>query len=107
MDVRTARTVQGIAGWFTIAAGLFSIFMIVSGQAWNCPQPYALNLSRIVGGAGQIALGIGLLLVRRQQPKLSLMFIVPAIIALLIGVVLFVTTASTPCMTFAQITTYT
>ncbi len=79
-----------------IAAGIFGLFVVLTGRSWNCPQPAGLNISRIVGGSGQVLLGIGMLLSPRNQ-KISMFFRIPAIIALIISMYFLFTTPHNNC----------
>ncbi len=90
------KRIYTIVGLFTIAAGIFGLFVVLTGRSWNCPQPAGLNISRIVGNSGQVLLGIGLLLLPRKT-KTSFLFLIPSIIATIISMYFLFTTPHNPC----------
>ncbi len=88
-------TLLRVLGLAAILNGFYGVFLILSGAAWNCPQPYLLNVSRIVSSIGQVLLGLAFLV--GFERKRSLVFSVPAGIVLIAGTVLTIQAHPVSC----------
>ncbi len=99
----TFKRFYTIAGLFMIATGIFGLFVVLTGRSWNCPQPAGLNVSRIAGNLGQVLLGTGILF-QLSRPKLSLIFFIPSIIAMIISMYFLFTTLHNDCSPSSNLT---
>lgn len=99
----TSKRFYTIARLFMITGGIFILFIILTGLAWNCPQPLGLNLSRISMGSGMVLLGIGTL-IQLSRPKLSLVFTIPSIIITFVSIILLFTTPHNDCSPSSNLT---
>ncbi len=96
MDLRIVRSLQIIGGLGMIGVGSLQLFLLLTGRAWNCPQPSLFNVSRTVGAIAFILIGIGVLLVVKS-PRLSLVFTVPGTLAIVATLALALQTRSASC----------
>ncbi len=96
MHPSTVKRTYTILGWIWIIVGIFNLFIVLTGRSWNCPQPVGLNISRILGGSGQVISGIGILF-QAKTIKLSLFLIILGTMAIIIAMYLLFTTPHNDC----------
>ncbi len=96
MNQRRLPTIYLIIGWVVIVPAAFNLFLILTGRAWNCPQPAMVDVSRGLIFAGGIFLGVGFIIMSKRS-RLSMAFMAAAGLAGVLGIVFFFQTPSAPC----------
>ena len=72
-----------ILGVFSVVLGLYQVFLILSGRAWNCPQPPLVDTVAALNGLTSVFMGGWLLLAASRYRVATVLVVLGGLLAVL------------------------
>ena len=76
-----------VLGAFSVALGLYQLFLILTGRAWNCPQPPLVDMVAALNGLASVFMG-GWMFLAASRYRLAIVLIVLGGLLAVLGIAL-------------------